>query len=263
MIVAGIDVGSLSAEAVLLEDNRVLGYCIRPTGAQSRHAADNVFSAALAQTGVGREAVSFVVATGYGRVSVPFADRCVTEITCHGRGAVFTFPATRTVIDIGGQDSKVIRVDARGTVEDFAMNDKCAAGTGRFLEVMARALETDLQGFSDLAAAAREAASISSVCTVFAESEVVALISRAAPREGIALGLCRAVVDRIAALVNRVGLIEDVAMTGGVAKVKSVVAGISAKLGVKVCVPPEPQITGALGAALIARDLALNLKKQP
>jgi predicted CoA-substrate-specific enzyme activase len=254
--VAGIDIGSLSAEAVILAGGVVCGYSIIPTGAESRRSAEAAFLAALDAAGVSRDAVTFIVATGYGRINVPFADKQVTEITCHGRGAVYLIPQTRTVIDIGGQDSKVIRVDSRGTVEDFAMNDKCAAGTGRFLEVMARALETDLEGFSALAGAARKAAPISSMCTVFAESEVVSLIGQGRPREEIALGLCEAVAERTAALVHRVGLTEAVTMTGGVAKIGSVVAAISRKLGVPVKVPPEPQVVGALGAALVAEEMA-------
>ncbi|MEW6173168.1 MAG: acyl-CoA dehydratase activase [Bacillota bacterium] len=258
MIFAGIDIGSLSAEAVLLKEHNILGYVITPVGADSRRAAENVFSAVLGKTGLSAKDVNYTVATGYGRVSVPFADRQVTEITCHGRGAVYVLPGTRTVIDIGGQDSKVIRVDEQGAVQDFSMNDKCAAGTGRFLEVMARALETDLVGFDRLAETAERAATISSVCTVFAESEVVSLISRGTGRSDIALGLCAAVGERVAALVHRVGLAEGVAMTGGVAKIKCVVADISDRLGVSVAVPPEPQIIGALGAALIARDFAVG-----
>lgn len=254
MIIAGIDIGSLSSKAVLLQYNRILSYVILPTGAESRRAAENVFDSALNIAGVPREKIRMVVATGYGRISVPFADRQVTEITCHGRGALFILPDTRTVIDVGGQDSKVIRVDDRGRVEDFAMNDKCAAGTGRFLEVMARALETDLEGFNKLAGTAKRAVTVSSVCTVFAETEVISLISQGTPREEIARGLCSAVAERIVALVNRVGLIEKVTMTGGVAKNRSVVAEISRRLGVNIAVPPEPQIIGALGAALVARD---------
>lgn len=260
MVVAGIDVGSLSAEAVIFADGGIAAYSILPTGADSRRAAERALVEALGTAGVPREQVAFIVATGYGRISVPFADRRVTEITCHGRGAVYFIHGTRTVIDIGGQDSKVIRVGPQGAVEDFAMNDKCAAGTGRFLEVMARALETDIEGFHTLAAKGEKPAAVSSVCTVFAESEVVSLIGQGTPREEIALGLCEAVADRTAALAHRVGLVEEVVMTGGVAKISSVVAAVSRKLGVKVAVPAEPQIAGALGAALIARDLASRLK---
>ncbi|WP_445952053.1 acyl-CoA dehydratase activase [Thermodesulfitimonas sp.] len=260
-MVAGIDIGSLSAEAVILADKGITGYSILPTGAEGRRAAEEALAAALAAAGISRGELAAVVATGYGRIVVPFADRRVTEITCHARGAIYLFPDTRTVIDVGGQDSKVIRVNARGEVEDFAMNDKCAAGTGRFLEVMARALETDLEGLSVLAEAASKAALITSVCAVFAESEVVSLIGQGTPREEIALGLCESIAERIAALVHRVGLVEKVTMTGGVAKNRAVVAALTRRLAVPVAVPPEPQIIGALGAALIARDLVGSTKR--
>ncbi|WP_334109728.1 acyl-CoA dehydratase activase [Thermodesulfitimonas autotrophica] len=261
MLVAGIDIGSLSAEAVILADKRIAGYSILPVGAEGRRAAEEALAAALATAGIPRGELAAIVATGYGRIVVPFADRRVTEITCHARGAVYLLPDTRTVIDIGGQDSKVIRVNARGEVEDFAMNDKCAAGTGRFLEVMARALETDLEGLSLLAEAAGKAAPITSICAVFAESEVVSLIGQGTLREEIALGLCESIAERVAALVHRVGVVEKVAMTGGVAKNRAVVAALTRRLGVPVVVPPEPQIVGALGAALIARDLVRQAKR--
>lgn len=255
-IVAGIDIGSLSAEAVILDENGVLGYSIINTGADSRRAAEEALALALKEAQCSFDDIAFTVATGYGRVNVPFADLQVTEITCHGRGAVFLLPGTRTVIDIGGQDSKVIRLDEAGTVVDFAMNDKCAAGTGRFLEVMARALETRVDALSDLAASARRAAPISSMCTVFAESEVVSLVGQGTPREEIVRGLLQSVAERTVNMVHRVGLVREVTMTGGVAKNRGVVRAIAERLGVPVNVPPEPQIVGALGAALIARSRA-------
>lgn len=258
MLAVGIDIGSLSAEAVVIKDGEMVGYSILPTGADSRQAAERALTLALARAEESPEAVVCAVATGYGRMNVPFADLQVTEITCHARGAFQLYPDTRTVIDIGGQDSKVIRLDASGVVADFAMNDKCAAGTGRFLEVMARALETEVEALSDLAAGAARAARISSLCTVFAESEVVALIGQGKPREEIARGLLESVAERTAALVSRVGLEPPVLMTGGVAKNAGVVRALSERLGVKVAVPPEPQIVGALGAALIAWSRAVR-----
>jgi predicted CoA-substrate-specific enzyme activase len=261
MLAVGIDVGSLSAEAVVIEDGKMAAYSILPTGADSRQAAKKAFTRALERAGRSPDEVTFTVATGYGRVSVPFADLQVTEITCHARGAFHLNPDTRTVIDIGGQDSKVIRLDGGGTVIDFVMNDKCAAGTGRFLEVMARALETEVEALSDLAAGASKAASISSLCTVFAESEVVSLIGQGVLRKEIARGLLESVAERTAVLVSRVGLEPEVIMTGGVAKNAGVVRALSARLGVPIRVPQEPQIVGALGAALIAWTRAV--KKSP
>lgn len=258
MLVVGIDIGSLSAEAVVIRDGEMVSYSILPTGADSRQSAEKATTLALERAGGSLEEVSFAVATGYGRVSVPFADLQVTEITCHARGAVYLYPDIGTVIDIGGQDSKVIRLDGEGAVVDFAMNDKCAAGTGRFLEVMARALEIGIGELGVLADGARTAASISSLCTVFAESEVVSLIGQGTPRDEIARGLLESVAERTTGLVSRVGLQPEVTMTGGVANNAGVVRALSARLGVPVRVPDEPQIVGALGAALIAWSRALK-----
>lgn len=254
MPVAGIDVGSLTAEVVIINKEEILHYVILPTGANSRAAAEKAMDQALRSTALQREDLEYVVATGYGRISIDFADKRITEITCHGRGAYYLDPAVRTVIDIGGQDSKVILLGDNGRVLDFAMNDKCAAGTGRFLEVMAQALEVELDRLADLSSRARDTVSISSMCTVFAESEVVSLIARGLPREDIARGLHQAIADRTAGLVHRVGLAEKVMITGGVAKNKAVVRALNEKLKTTLIVPPEPQIVGALGAALLARD---------
>ncbi len=254
MVVAGIDVGSLTAEVVLLEEGKILHYVIIPTGANSKTAADKAMDTALEAAGLTRSDLRYIVATGYGRVSIDFADKRITEITCHGRGAHYLNPAVRTVIDIGGQDSKVISLSDKGKVLDFSMNDKCAAGTGRFLEVMAQALEVELDGLAGLSNRAQDTVSISSMCTVFAESEVVSLIARGLPRENIARGLHQAIADRTAGMVHRIGLEEAVMITGGVAKNGAVVGALNEKLKTKIIVPDEPQIAGALGAALLAED---------
>ncbi len=248
----GIDVGSLSAEAVIVDKGQIVTYVILPTGSNSKAAAERAMSEALQASGLAKADLKYVIATGYGRVSIDFADKCVTEITCHGRGAHFWHPGVRTIIDIGGQDSKVIRLNEQGRVVDFAMNDKCAAGTGRFLEVMAHALEVALEDLAGLSEQAKNQVSISSMCTVFAESEVVSLIARGLPREDIARGLHQSIADRTAGLVKRVGLEIPVMMTGGVAKNSAVVTALNNKLAVDIIVPPEPQIAGALGAALLA-----------
>lgn len=253
-VAAGIDVGSLSAEAVLLGGEGLLGYTIIPTGVDSKRAAEEAMNSVLRSAGLEFRDVARTVATGYGRISVPFAHSRITEITCHGRGAFYLDPAVRTVIDIGGQDSKVIRLDGGGKVLDFAMNDKCAAGTGRFLEVMAQALEVELEKLAALSAQADRGTPISSTCTVFAESEVVSLLAAGVPRTEIARGLHDSVAARTAGLVHRAGLAEAVMMTGGVAKNSAVVQALEQRLGVKIRVPAEPQITGALGAALLAWD---------
>jgi predicted CoA-substrate-specific enzyme activase len=255
MIVAGIDIGSITAETVLLRDEEILAAVILPTGANSRAAAERCLNAALDHAHLSREALSKIVTTGYGRASFPLATKLVTEITCHARGAFFVHPQTRTVIDIGGQDSKVIRLDEQGRNVDFQMNDKCAAGTGRFLEVMAHALEVRLEDLGRLSRSAQRTIKISSTCTVFAESEVVSLIADNQPKEVIIRGLHDSIADRIMGMVQRVGIEAEVTLTGGVAKNDGVVQALEERLKINLFIPPEPQIIGALGAALIARDL--------
>lgn len=252
MPVAGIDVGSMTSEVVIMDEGKILNYVIQPTGSNSKTAAEKAMAEALKACGLKLTDLQHIVATGYGRINIGFATKRITEITCHGRGAYYLNSAVRTVIDIGGQDSKVIKLNAEGRVLDFAMNDKCAAGTGRFLEVMAHALEVKLDNLSALSDQAKNVISISSMCTVFAESEVVSLIASGLPREDIARGLHQSVADRTAGLINRVGLEEAVMITGGVAKNGAVVRALNEKLQTSIIIPTEPQITGALGAALLA-----------
>lgn len=254
MLVAGVDVGSLTAEVVLIKDGNVIHYVILPTGSNSRKAAERALDSALQAMNLKHSDLDYVIATGYGRISIDIADKRITEITCHGRGALYFNPGVRTVIDIGGQDSKVIRINGGGSVFDFAMNDKCAAGTGRFLEVMAQALEVGIEDLSELSEKATDTVTISSMCTVFAESEVVSLIAQGLPREEIARGLHQSIAERTAGLVRRVGLEELVMITGGVAKNTALVKLLNEKLGTTIIVPEEPQIAGALGAALLAQE---------
>jgi len=252
MYYAGIDIGSLSTETVIIDDNeKSIAYNIFPTGANSKIAAQKSFNLSLELAGISPDNLQYIVATGYGRIS-----KMVTEITCHGRGAYHLFPGTRTIIDIGGQDSKVIKLEDSGKVIDFAMNDKCAAGTGRFLEVMARAMEIDLEEMGPMSLKSEEEISISSMCTVFAESEVISLVAQARPKEDIINGIHNAICSRISAMMERIGMEPEVSMTGGVAKNSGIVAKIKQRAGGKINVPDEPQIVGALGAALIARDIA-------
>lgn len=252
MITAGIDIGSLTADAVILKDGEILGYSIIPTGANSESAGRTVFMTALELAGVREEDVEAIAATGYGRSSVPFASRTITEITCHAVGARTLCPEAASVIDIGGQDSKVIRLSSDGRVDDFVMNDKCAAGTGRFLEVMAGALETNLESMAELSQKSTQQIRISSTCTVFAESEVVSLVAKGMPKEDIIRGLHEAVAERIYGMVRRIRAREPYVMTGGVAKNLGVVRTIESRLGAKLFIPQEPQIVGALGAAIMA-----------
>jgi predicted CoA-substrate-specific enzyme activase len=254
-LVAGIDSGSTTTKAILLDGQRkVVGYAIAPTGADSRDASRTVLAKALAAIGAEPSALAFVVATGYGREIASEANGTVTEITCHARGVHTLMNPVRTIIDIGGQDSKAIRIDGNGRVQDFAMNDKCAAGTGRFLEVMSRSLDVPLQEMGDRAGKAAKDVSVSSMCTVFAESEVVSLVAKGEKVEDILNGIHQAIADRVASLALRVGLELPVAVTGGVAMNSGVVRALEARLETRIALPENPQMTGALGAAMIARD---------
>jgi len=254
MLTVGIDVGSISAKAAVVENGNLLAGTVILTGYNAKSAGKKVFKIILENLGIKPEAVDRIVATGYGRKSVDFADKAVTEITCHAAGAHFQDPSVRSVIDIGGQDSKAISLDSRGRVNDFAMNDKCAAGTGRFLEVMARALEVDLDAFGDMSLKAEAPAAISSLCTVFAESEVISLIARGEKRENIIAGIHESIGSRVLAMAKRVGVAEPVMMTGGVAKNIGVVKALENRAGVVIQVSPNAQINGAIGAALLAAN---------
>jgi len=253
MVVAGIDIGSVCTKTVLLDDNlRIVSFSILRSGSLFEGAAENSLNEALRLSGLNRGDIAYTIATGYGRVKVPFADAQITEITCHARGAHSVFPEARTVIDIGGQDSKAISLGQEGHVSSFVMNDKCAAGTGRFLEVMAGVLEVDLEEMAGMSLHSKEQLEISSMCTVFAETEVVSLLANGCQRADIAQGLYLAVARRITGMVGQVGLRERVAMTGGVAKNAGVVRALQGKLGTTLLISDEPQIAGALGAAIIA-----------
>jgi len=252
MITVGIDVGSITTKAAVVKDGKLMVDTVMLTGYNAQDAGEKVFEKIISELGVDATAVDRIIATGYGRKSVAIADRAITEITCHAAGAHHLNPAVRSIIDIGGQDSKAIVADENGGVQDFAMNDKCAAGTGRFLEVMARALEVDINDFGAVSLKADTPAKISSLCTVFAESEVISLIAKGELRENIIAGIHASIAARVAAMAGRIGLRAPVMMTGGVAKNKGVVAALENKLGHAIEVSPKTQVTGAIGAALIA-----------
>ncbi len=253
MYYMGIDIGSRSTETVILDSTgRIVSFDICATGPISRSSGELSSARAMEQAGISAETIGFVVATGYGRANIPMADKSVTEITCHARGANYLFPKTRTILDIGGQDSKVIALDNYGKVVDFTMNDKCAAGTGRFLEVMARTLEVELSEMGPLSLKSTELIQISSMCTVFAESEVISLVAQSRSREDILNSIHAAICARVAAMIHNVGLKPELTITGGVAKNAGVVHHVSSVLGMDPNIPEEPQIVGALGAALIA-----------
>ncbi|HNW47795.1 MAG TPA: acyl-CoA dehydratase activase [Thermotogota bacterium] len=254
-VVAGIDVGSTSVNVVLMDENhRILATSIVKTGPKSGLGARNALDEALATARLSLSDIRYIVSTGYGRAVASFSHEAVTEITCHARGALWLDRNVRTVIDIGGQDSKVMRIDSNGELKDFVMNDKCAAGTGKFLEMMARTLELEIEDLGPASLRAKEKVMISSMCTVFAESEVISLIAQNKETPDIIKGLCDSVATRTAALVSRVGKEERVMMTGGVAKNVGVVNSLSERLQTDLVLPPEPQIVGAIGAALIALE---------
>ncbi len=254
----GIDIGSLSCDGVLIDSHgKILAATVVPTGARNLEAIERVRREILQTAGLSEAAVQATVSTGYGRDRVENRLAAVTEITCHARGIQALYPDTDILVDIGGQDSKAIRLDRQGGVQDFAMNDKCAAGTGRFLEAMARALQVDITELGGLDRGARDNLTLSSMCTVFAESEVVSLIASGTETREIVAGLNRAIASRTASLVKRVGgdvNALNVAMSGGVARNGGVVRAITAVLGRPLAVPDNPDTVGAFGAALIARQ---------
>lgn len=250
----GVDIGSLTTKVVMVtKEGQQVGRATARTGYSGKDVAMRLIEQLLREQSLSNQDVGATVATGYGRVTFP-ADREVSEITCQAKGIAHLFPAAATVIDIGGQDSKVIQVLPGGKVLDFAMNDKCAAGTGRFLEVMAEALEVPLEEVGPLAVTAGKVCTVSSFCTVFAESEVISHVSNGIPKEEILAGICDAVASRVANMTQRTGLELPVVFTGGVARNQGVVAALSRRLGSELMIPPEPQITAALGAALFAAE---------
>lgn len=251
----GVDLGSTTAKTVVLdEQGEMVASTVVQMGAVSRAAVRASMDEALERAGVQRSDIVKVVSTGYGRRLVQIADSSFTEITCHARGAAVLWPGARLVIDIGGQDSKVIAVDDGGLVRRFAMNDRCAGGTGRFFEGLARALEVDLEEVGPLAMEGAAGLEISSMCATFGETEVISLIASGEDRADIAAAVHEAVTARTVGLVGRVGKVTPIVMTGGVAKNRAAVESLSRALGVAIQIPEEPQIAGAYGAALLARD---------
>ncbi len=251
----GIDIGSSSSKAVIInEQKKIMGKAVINTGAGTQ-GPDKAITAALREAGIDREQIKAAVVTGYGRITYDRADKQITEISCHAKGVAHLMPNARTVIDIGGQDAKIIRLDANGKVENFVMNEKCAAGTGRFLEVMARILDCGIDNLAKLSDHATEEIIISNTCTVFAESEVISQMASGAKRENVAKGAHRAVAKRVAGLGSRVGMMLDVVMTGGVALNKGVVDALEKEIGEKIVVAENPQLMGALGAALFASQI--------
>ena len=256
---AGIDIGSTMTKVVVMNDG-IISSIIGPTGPEQRRLANKVMENALDQAGLPFEAITYLVATGYGRINVPFADKQVTEISCHAKGVAHLFPECRTIVDIGGQDSKGITID-HGRPTDFVMNDKCAAGTGRFLEVIAEALGITIQDLGGMALKSNQPAQISNICTVFAEQEVVARLAEGVPLNDLVAGILESLASRISRMVKRLKVADEVVITGGGAKNAGLVKALSDKLGYATLVPPEPLITGAVGAALLGKDIVQKATK--
>jgi predicted CoA-substrate-specific enzyme activase len=253
-IVAGCDVGSLTSKAVILKNKKIIGSSIIKSKPKPEDSANKVLEEALLSAGISQDEIQYCIGTGYGREKIPFVHETVSEITCHGKGARWMLPSAETVIDIGGQDCKTMKIDKHGNVGRFTANDKCASGTGRFLEVMARVLGVDIDELGRLSFKARSPVTLASTCTVWAQADVIKYINSGVPIEDIGAGINTAMATRVAILVNAVKPEGDVFMTGGVAKNVGVVSTLEKLIGrkIKKARKADPQIAGAIGAALIA-----------
>jgi (R)-2-hydroxyacyl-CoA dehydratese activating ATPase len=262
--VAGVDVGSTQTKALIIDENKtIVGRALLDMETSMVSIAQDAFKAALAEAKITEDQVNYVIGTGYGRYNVSFGNEQVTEISCHARGAVTLFPATRTVIDIGGQDTKAIRVKPDGQVGDFTMNDKCAAGTGRFLGAASYALEMPLSQLGPLALKSQNPVRITTTCTVFAETEIISHLAKGLLPEDVLMGVHQAITSRCVALARRVGIESEVTFTGGVSRNIAIVKLLEQAAGMTVNVSPDGHFCGALGAALFARDRAFAQNEQP
>jgi predicted CoA-substrate-specific enzyme activase len=257
---AGIDVGSTMTKAVILNEG-IIASVIGPAGPEQRRLANKVMEEALIQAGISFKTMTFVVSTGYGRINVPFADKQFTEITCHAKGIVSLFPQARTLIDIGGQDVKGIQMDATGKILDFVMNDKCAAGSGRFIEVIADTLGVPLDQVGDLSLRSEAPAKISNICTLWAQQEVASSLAQGIPISDLLAGVHQSLADRICRMVNRLKVEDAVIVTGGGGKNRGLLKALSQQLDREVLVPKEPLITGALGAALLGKEIVAQAER--
>ncbi|MBW1963350.1 MAG: benzoyl-CoA reductase [Deltaproteobacteria bacterium] len=255
---AGIDAGSTYVKVAMVSNNGLLGQKVAPTGIECRNTAGRMFDELRGELGVSRSDIKAIISTGYSRRLIDIADETVTEIKAHAAGASWTAPGEKgvgTIIDIGGQDSKVIIIGEDGETKNFVMNDKCAAGTGRFLEVLSRVLELNIEEFGPLSLQAKVPCHINSICAVFAESEVISLLARGKQRMDIIAGIHRSLAKRVAGMARRAGLEPEVLLTGGVALNSGLVAAIEDDLGMKIHVADNPQFNGAIGSAVIAGNL--------
>lgn len=261
MITAGCDIGSLTAKAVILQDGKMLASEVILASAQPEKSSMEVMKRAIEKAGIKMEDIEYCVGTGYGRKHIPFMNSPESEIACHGRGAVWQVPSARTVVDIGGQDAKAIKVDEKGNVERYVYNDKCASGTGRFLEIIADSLDIKLEDMGALSGKATEKLTLSNQCVVFAETEIISLVNEGKEIADIINALHQAVANRAASLARGILVVPDAVMTGGVAKNSGMFAALQKALGVKLHSVDNPQINGALGAALFAADKINDTRK--
>lgn len=261
VIFSGIDAGSRAIKIVLYdsESDKIIASVIKDQGIEQERLAKEAFSETLQQAGISKRNIAHIIATGYGRNIIPFADSTVTEITCHAKGVHYLHPEVRTIIDIGGQDSKLIKLDDTGNVHDFAMNDRCAAGTGRFLEIVAERLKVPLIDIGLFARKSVKPKMISSMCVVFAETEIIGLLATGAPTEDIAAGVIKSIASRIVSMGGRL-IKPPIAFTGGVALIRGVKDFIDDALGEETIVPSIPQLTGALGAAIASSKKSNKVK---
>jgi predicted CoA-substrate-specific enzyme activase len=257
---AGIDVGSTMTKVVILNGG-IIASIIGPTGPEHRRLANQVMDEALKKAKISFQVITCVVSTGYGRINVPFADKQFTEITCHAKGIASLFPKARTIIDVGGQDVKGIKIDATGKAIDFVMNDKCAAGSGRFIEVIADTLGVPLDKVGDLSLQSRNPAKISNICTIWAQQEVAASLAEGVPIFDLLAGVHQSLADRIIRMVNRLKVEEAIIVTGGGGRNRGLLKALSEQLGHEILVPEEPLISGALGAALMGKEIVEQAQK--
>jgi len=259
MIAAGCDVGSLTSKAVIMiftKGSRIEESAVIKSGTKPQESAESVMEEALVKAGMSMEEIDYCIGTGYGREKITFVNEVVTEITCHGKGAHWLLPTARTVIDIGGQDCKAMKIDSEGRILNFVTNDKCASGTGRFLEVMAKVLGLELSELGNMSSKTHSPVTISYSCTVFAQAEVIKLLNSGIPVEDIAAGINAAMAGRIGMLAHTLGLERDVCITGGGAKNIGVVNTLEKIIGqnIKKIRKADPQLAGAIGAAILAKE---------
>lgn len=258
--VAGIDIGSAFSKAVVMAKSKIISYHVIPSGGNYKLAAEEVVGKALTKANLSFEDIDYTIATGYGASNVSFSDQVVTDISCQGRGIFYLFPSARTGIDIGGQFTKVFKVDERGRVTAFLLSEKCAAGSGRFLQVVARVLHIDLEDIGELSLKSQSRVDFNTGCAVFAESEAISRIAEGTSKEDILAGLHRTLAAKIQTMVQRMGIEPDCALVGGGAKDIGLVRSIEERLGRSLLVPEEPQIVAALGAALLAEEKAASIE---